>query len=119
MTDREFERALEEAEQLLAGIKDRYAQVQRQAELQQQSQQVKQSWERTPVPELADQLEQLHRELQELEVALESALLSDSDLKKLFWQGLRQGLMGEVFWQVVRFGGLGVVVGWLLKSWSG
>ena len=25
----------------------------------------------------------------------------------------------DVFWQVIRFGGLGVIIGWLLKSFAG
>jgi hypothetical protein len=28
-------------------------------------------------------------------------------------------LLGEVFWQIVRFGGIGVLLGWILRSCTG
>lgn len=56
--------------------------------------------------ELTQTLQTLQRELEELDLALESRLFADSGLK-------------EVFWQAVRFGSLGVVLGWLLKLWAG
>ena len=59
-----------------------------------------------PSLELKKELEALEAELAQVELTLESELFS--------WDGLR-----EVFWQAVRFGGLGVVLGWLLKSWAG
>ncbi|MFY7931092.1 MAG: DUF2203 domain-containing protein, partial [Microcystis aeruginosa] len=31
----------------------------------------------------------------------------------------RRGLLGEVFWQIVRFGGIGVLLGWILRSCTG
>ncbi|OKH25579.1 DUF2203 domain-containing protein [Hydrococcus rivularis NIES-593] len=116
----EFEQELMRVERSLIALKQRYAQVQRdsqhQTELQQREQQLQQQWQRIQSPELEKELQQIKEHLQDLEVSLESALLSDRHLKALFWEGVRRGLMGEVFWQIVRFGGLGVVLGWLLKS---
>ncbi len=115
--EEEFAQALAEIERSLFRLRERYAQIQqaqqRQAELQQQQQ------EANSLPELQTELQGIQAELQELDVVLESALLSDQQLRRLFWQGLRTGLLGEVFWQIVRFGGLGVVLGWLLKSFVG
>lgn len=45
----------------------------------------------------------LQQQVEELEAALTSQFFS--------WQPLR-----EVFWQAVRFGGLGLVVGWLVRG---
>jgi hypothetical protein len=59
-----------------------------------------------PSPALKKELDALEQELAQVELALESELFS--------WDGLR-----EIFWQAVRFGGLGIVLGWLLKSWAG
>jgi protein subunit release factor A len=121
--DDEFEQALREVEQSLVALKQRYAQVQRdtqhQTELQQREQQLHQESLKNRSPELDKELQQIKEQLQELEVALESALLSDRHLKALFWEGLRGGIVGEVFWQIVRFGGIGVIIGWLLKSCAG
>jgi hypothetical protein len=119
----EFEQALLEVERSLIALKERYAQVQqeqpRQAELQQRLKQVKQEGPRTHLPQMQVELRHIKEQLEELEVALESRLLTDSNLRALFWQELRRGLLGEVFWQAVRFGGLGIVVGWILKSCAG
>ena len=119
----EFEQAVLDVERSLFALKDRYAQVQieqqRQAELQQHLKQVRQEWQRTHLPQLQGELRQIKEQLKELEIALESRLLTDSNLRALFWQELRYGLLGEVFWQAVRFAGLGIVVGWILKSCGG
>ena len=50
-----------------------------------------------------EELQGLKQHLEELEVQLESSLFD--------WRSLL-----EPFWQAVRFGGLGLVVGWLLKG---
>ncbi len=60
----------------------------------------------SPSPELKKELEALEQELAQVELSLESELFS--------WAGLR-----EIFWQAVRFGGLGIVLGWFLKTWAG
>lgn len=104
----EFEQALSEAEQSLQLLKERYAQVRRdqhrQAELQQRREQVRKEL-RTDSNgrSLQAELKQIKEQLETIELNLESRLFSWGSLK-------------EPFWQAVRFGGLGVVVGWILKS---
>jgi type II secretory pathway component PulJ len=121
--DIEFEQALMEAERSLLSLKQRYERIrhdtQRQEELQKREEQLQKEWRSSPSPALEKELRQIKEQLQELEITLESALLSDRHLKALFWQGLRNGLIGEVFWQIVRFGGLGIAIGWLLRSYAG
>jgi DNA-binding protein YbaB len=53
--------------------------------------------------ELAKQLQQLSDRLEQIEADLESRLLS--------WSSFR-----EPFWQIVRFGGIGVIIGVILRS---
>jgi len=100
----EFEQALSEVERSLQALKERYAQVQRdrqrQAELQQRREQVRREL-RQPSNRQA-----LQAELETIELNLESQLFSWGSLK-------------EPFWQAVRFGGLGIVIGWILKSFAG
>jgi len=108
---REFSLLLEEVERSLVALKERYTQVQydlsRQAELQQRLKQVKKQLRKTQVPmTLKVELRQIKEQLEAIEINLESQLFSWSSLK-------------EPFWQAVRFGGLGVVVGWILKSCAG
>ena len=104
----EFSFLLEEAERSLIALKQRYAQVQhdwqQQAELQQRLKQVKKQLRKPQVPiALQVELRQIKEQLEAIEINLESQLFPWSSLK-------------EPFWQTVRFGGLGVVVGWILKS---
>jgi DNA repair exonuclease SbcCD ATPase subunit len=107
--DREFEQTLAEVERSLQALKARYAQVradqQRQQQLQQQLSQTQRELRQIRSRELQAELQQIKQQLEELEVALESQLFS--------WNGLK-----EVFWQAVRFGGLGIVVGWLLRYFA-
>lgn len=104
----DFDRALLETEQALLMLKARYAQVQmdqqRQSELQAQLDWMQRRRDRSKA--MRAELKRIQQQLEELEIALESRLFS--------WQGLK-----EVFWQAVRFGGLGIVLGWLLKSCAG
>jgi hypothetical protein len=60
----------------------------------------------TKSQQLKEELNQLKTQLETLEFDLESRLVT--------W-----GSFQEPFWQAVRFGGLGIVIGWLLKSCSG
>ncbi len=101
----DFDQSLQAVEQSLQLLKARYSQVQLDQQQQQQLQQRQSQLEREsrPSPALRRELKQISQQLEDLELALESRLFS--------WSGLR-----EVFWQAVRFGGLGVVIGWLLKS---
>jgi predicted RNase H-like nuclease (RuvC/YqgF family) len=89
--DPDFDRELEAVETRFQQFKQRYQQVRRDGDLR---------WE------LRQELQRLQEQLEELELRLESQLFS--------WRELR-----EPFWQAVRFLGLGVVVGWILKSCAG
>ncbi|GAB4463842.1 MAG: hypothetical protein OHK0037_17110 [Elainellaceae cyanobacterium] len=108
--DSDFDQALDELGRSLQTLQDRYAQVkadqQRQETLHQRIEQVQRDYANTQDPSLKLELKRLKDQLVELEVALESQLFSWSSLK-------------EPFWMAVRFGGLGIVLGWLLKSLAG
>ncbi len=113
--DEEFETALMEVERSLFNLKERYKKVQ---QAQKQKLDLEERLNTTP-PEVTAEVQKINEELEQLTIALESNLLTDEDVKTLFWEGVRQGLLGEVFWQIIRFGGLGVLLGWLLKTWAG
>ena len=106
----EFSLMLADVERSLVALKQRSTQVQqdlkRQAELQQRLKQVKQELHRNYVSELKSELQQIKEQLETIEINLESQLFS--------WGSLR-----EPFWQAIRFGGLGVIVGWILKFYAG
>ena len=119
----EFEQTLSTIERSLLDLKERYGVVQT-AEIEQENltkhrQEIEAQWQENQLPELEQELQQIDEQLQELSVTLESHLLSEPALQELFWKGLRQGILGEAFWQIVRFGGVGLVLGWLLISWAG
>ncbi len=119
----EFEQTLSTIERSLLALKERYGVVQT-AEIEQENltkhrQEIEAQWQENQLPELEQELQHIDEQLQELSVTLESHLLSEPALQELFWKGLRQGILGEAFWQIVRFGGVGLVLGWLLKSWAG
>lgn len=107
----EFEQNLRELEQSVLRLKARYTQVQidqqRQQDLQTRKDQIERQLpeirSRAVRAELNRELKRIKQQLEELEVALESQLFS--------WSGMK-----EVFWQAVRFGGLGIVLGWILRS---
>ena len=93
-----FEADLNQLEVAVQALRQRFDRIQTD---QQQQQQLKQQLQS---PDLsAETLKQLKRQLDELEVQLESALFD--------WRSLL-----EPFWQAVRFGGLGIVVGWILRG---
>jgi chromosome segregation ATPase len=102
----EIERSLVEVERSLVVLKQRYNQIQndlhRQATLQQRQKELG----RTKSLELQAELKRIKSELEEIEVNLESQLFSWGSLK-------------EPFWQAVRFGGLGILIGWMLRSCVG
>jgi len=110
----DFEQTLKEVEQSLLLLKARYAQIQldrqHQQDLQQRKEQIEKQLQHSPSSgsqlELKRELRRIRQQLEELEVALESQLFS--------WSGLK-----EIFWQAVRFGGVGIVIGWILKSLVG
>ena len=102
----ELMRSLLDTERSLIALKERYAQVrqdqQRQAELQQRLKQVKRELPSNHSPGLKAELKQIQEQLEAIELNLESQLFTWGSLK-------------EPFWQAVRFGGLGIVVGWILR----
>ncbi|MFN5969766.1 MAG: DUF2203 domain-containing protein [Microcystis sp.] len=104
----DFARELEEVETSLRFLKDRYTQVQndqqQKAQWQQELKNLRQNSKQTP--EIKAELTRIQKQLETLEINLESRLFSWNTLKRPFWQA-------------IRFGGLGVIIGWLLKSWSG
>ncbi len=115
----DFETTLHETERSLIKLKERYRQIrqaqQRQTEIQQSLQEMELE-ESVPSPEWEQQLQTLQEELQELSITLESRLLSPEENQGLLFA---QVFFIEAFWQVVRFGGLGVLLGWFLKTWAG
>jgi phage-related minor tail protein len=119
----EFTQAIEEVETAIASLRGRYRQIneaeQQKKDLEAQFSQIEPQWRENPLPELEKELEQIREQIQELEVILESNLLKEGELKRLFWEGIRRGLLGEVFWQIVRFGGIGILLGWILRSCTG
>lgn len=106
----EFEQALLEVEHSLQALQERYQQVQqdrrRQAELQHRRERIRKDLSQTRNRQvLQNELNRIKEQLETIELNLES---------QLFWGSLK-----EPFWQAVRFGGLGVILGWLLKSCAG
>ncbi|MDY6937104.1 MAG: DUF2203 domain-containing protein [Cyanobacteriota bacterium] len=109
--DVDFESAIDRVEKSLQALKQRYRQIQqdtqRHGELSERHDRLKKQLRRSGTPQLQAQLqselEQISQQLEELETRLEGTLVS--------WEMLR-----EPFWQAVRYGGLGIVVGWILKS---
>ena len=111
ITDVELEKILSEVERSLQALKERYEQIkrdqQRQVQLQRHQEQLKQQLRNnSDRQQLQAQLRQIKEQLGTIEFNLESQLFSWGSLK-------------EPFWQAVRFGGIGVVIGWLLKSCAG
>lgn len=104
----DFEQTLEELETSFRLLKERYTQVQRdqqqKAKWQQEIKNLKENKHQTP--EIKVELKRIQEELEILEINLETQLFS--------WKSLNRP-----FWQAVRFGGLGVIIGWLLKSGIG
>ncbi|MCP6759198.1 MAG: hypothetical protein NHB32_10630 [Fischerella sp. CENA71] len=104
----DFEQELLEVERALVALKERHQQVLRDRRQQKQLQYklYKLSQDKNPTPEIEAELRQIQQQLEVLEVCLESQLFS--------WSSFR-----EPFWQAIRFGGLGVIIGWILKSCAG
>lgn len=99
--------ALAELEQNVAALRDRHTAVE-QAQSEKQELRVRINRAQSELrqhrtKQLQEELETLQNRLDEVELTLESQLFSWSSLK-------------EPFWQAVRFGGIGVVLGWVLKS---
>ena len=97
----QFEIALQETEKDFAELRSRFQEV-CQAKREQDAIQAQLEHGHLPTAEL----KRLETQLETLAVTLESKLPS--------WESLK-----EPFWQALRFGGLGLVVGWLLRGWVG
>lgn len=106
----EFVQAIAAVERSLAAVKERYTQIQvdrqRQVELGHRREEIRQSKRQNPLPQLKKELREIEQELETIELNLESSLFS--------WGSIKQP-----FWQAVRFGGLGILIGWILKSYAG
>lgn len=119
---------LQTLEQLLGELRDRYQQIradeplrtQLRSQLASQQQSLKEIRDRAKTERtngdrgmdtshrqaaLKAELAKLSNQLDDVEMRLESRLVS--------WLGLR-----EYFWQIVRFGGLGILIGWGLATWA-
>ena len=104
----EFAQELEEVERSLLSLKERYIQVESDREQKAQLEQRRQDLQhnKKPTPEIKAELKHIQQQLEVLELNLESQLFSWRSFKKPFWQA-------------VRFGGMGVIIGWILKSCAG
>ena len=117
----EFEQALTDVKKSLVELQQRYNQIQadkqRQIELRHRREEIKPQLRKNPLPELKSELQEIQHQIETLDNAL--GLMSDSYLTVSFLGGgfvfSKTGLR-EAFWQVIRFGGLGVIIGWILKS---
>ncbi|MGB3534772.1 MAG: DUF2203 domain-containing protein [Microcoleaceae cyanobacterium] len=103
----EIEEAIIAVERSLCDLKQRYNQVQqdkrRQAELKHRIEEILPERRQHRTQQIREELKQLEAELETIEINLESHLFTWSSLK-------------EPFWQAIRFGGVGVILGWLLKT---
>jgi hypothetical protein len=104
----ELDREIAELEQTLSAIKHRHADTQLAAQeqvvLNRQRNELKHKGSSTP--EVKQELKLIRSRLSELDLTLESRLLNE-------WR-----LMWEPFWQAVRFGGLGIIIGWVMANWG-
>jgi hypothetical protein len=103
----EFEQSLETLERRLQDLKTDYLQVcGTQRQWVERNEEVETLEQEAVTPELAMQLTEIQTALKTLELELEGRFFS--------WHGF-----ADLFWQVVRFTGLGIVLGWVLKSCAG
>jgi hypothetical protein len=62
---------------------------------------------------IKSELHYIEKELTEIEMRLESELFQISPLVEILLT-----ILTEPFWLMVRFGGIGVILGWFLKTYS-
>ncbi|MGI0480006.1 hypothetical protein ACN4EE_04370 [Geminocystis sp. CENA526] len=105
----DIDEAIANIEASLEKIKTRHQQIildrARKEELEQRKQEIKDLQKENKQDSLKSELYFLEEELTQIEVRLESELFK--------WSSLN-----EPFWQIVRFVGIGIVIGWLLKTYS-
>lgn len=96
-----FLESIAELETELTTLRDRYQQISAadltRADLQERQKIVK---ARGKSPETKQELQEIAEKLNDLENILESQLMTM-----------------EPFWTAIRFGGLGILIGWALKTW--
>ncbi|NJM56851.1 MAG: hypothetical protein HC857_04575 [Synechococcales cyanobacterium RU_4_20] len=119
----EVEAGLAKVQQQFEVLKDRYSQVRRDLRMQEELREEAAQLGRWASPSaegssganagggteaaaIQAELKDIQQQLEQIEVAIESQLFS--------WDSFR-----EVFWQMIRFVGLGIVIGWVLKSLAG
>lgn len=105
--DEQIAQVLVEVERSLEELQERYIQVkqdwQTYSQLLQEQQELTQRQKNNVNKEpIKTELKHLQQKLAEVQLNLESRLLINF----------------SPFWQVVRFVGLGIVIGWLLKTWA-
>jgi hypothetical protein len=93
-----FDADLSQLETSIQVLRQRFEQVRQLQTEQLQIEQQMQSPGLSP-----EEISALQNRLEDLETQLESSLFD--------WRSLR-----EPFWQAVRYGGLGIVIGWILRS---
>ena len=110
-TEIDIEEQIINLEASLEKIKQRYHQIEvdkiRKKELNERKRQIKKELSQDKRQDsLKSELKYVNDELAEVKFRLESELFQWSNLN-------------EPFWQVVRFVGIGIVIGWILKNYSG
>lgn len=104
----EFDREIAELEAEILTIKQRQTETQlatqEQIVLTRQRNELKQKGSNQASTK--QELALIRSRLEQLDLTLESRLLNE-------WK-----LMWEPFWQAVRFGGIGIMIGWLLANWK-
>ncbi len=100
----EFEREIAQLEREIAALKHRHLDIElaqrERVVLHRRATELK--LHGTKSPTVQQELQQIRSKLAELDLILESQLLN-------LW---------EPFWQAVRFGGLGMILGWMLCAWN-
>lgn len=103
----DFATTLAEVQTSLDQLRQRYDQVvsaqEKRSELRAKYNRTQSELRRHRTQQLQEELKTIRKQLDELEIVLESQLFSWSSLK-------------EPFWMAVRFGGVGIVIGWVLRA---
>ncbi len=110
-TEINIEEQIINLEASLGKVKERYQQIKvdsvKKEELTKRKVEINEQLKNNNLPDsLKSELNYIEKELTEIEMRLESELFN--------WTSLL-----EPFWQAVRFGGIGIVIGWFLKHYSG
>lgn len=101
----EFAQELELIELQLIALKERFNQVECDRAVQTQLHERIEELHQSQLPSMKTELKLIEQQLEVLEINLESQLFN--------WRSIK-----DPFWQIIRFSGLGVIIGWLLKSFA-